>query len=540
MESETIASATERYEKRIASFSEQAKTFDAPSRRYSNLRLAIVLLGTASIFVIPKNNAFGVGVLAGILVFLVILFAIIAFWHQAVEDVLLHARAMTNLNAEGKARINRDWKALPNRVAPSELVNGMLARDLDLFGPVSLFQLVCTANTWEGRKAVAEILVRGIGQDRIPNRQAAVKELAAKLDFRQELECATLPLRNSTLDSDALLGSLHSSSAFVAQQLRRLFCVISPFVLFSLFALNLVGYLPRWPWGFVMTLNYAVSFFRGRSVRKNLKSAMNADRTIGHFIQAFRCVTTESLISPELVELKELLGQAIGKMEKLEGLVSLSKFPGGFVLDVLFLWNLNLARAFGRWWAENGGEFGRWLRAIGRVEEICSFASLLYDNASWTFPNVTSSDRILGQALGHPMIPEQARVDNDARLGPPGRILVVTGSNMSGKTTLLRSIGTNVLLAKAGGPVCAKKFELPWVEMVTSIRAMDSISDGVSLFMAELSSIKVVVEAAHRATQKGNHPVLYLLDEVLLGTNIDERKVITCGLILNLLKCKAI
>ncbi len=117
---------------------------------------------------------------------------------------------------------------------------------------------------------------------------------------------------------------------------------------------------------------------------------------------------------------------------------------------------------------------------------------------------------------------------------------MVTGSNMSGKTTLLRSIGTNVLLARAGGPVCAKKLELSWVEVVTSIRAMDSVSDGISLFMAELSSIKVVVEAAHRATQKGRHPVLYLLDEVLLGTNIDERKVITCGLILNLLKCKAI
>jgi DNA mismatch repair ATPase MutS len=210
-------------------------------------------------------------------------------------------------------------------------------------------------------------------------------------------------------------------------------------------------------------------------------------------------------------------------MEKLEGLVSLSKFPGGFVLDVLFLWNLNLARAFDRWWAD-GGEFGRWLRAIGRVEEICSFASLLHDNESWTFPKFTSSDRILGQAFGHPMIPVRARVDNDARLGPPGRILMVTGSNMSGKTTLLRSIGTNVLLAKAGGPVCAKKFELPWVEVVTSIRAMDSVSDGISLFMAELSSIKVVVEAAHRATLKGSHPVLYLLDEVLLGTNIDERK----------------
>jgi len=135
MESETSASPAERYEKRIAYFSEQAKTFDARSRRYSNLRLAIVLLGAASVIVIPKDNAFGVGILAGFLVLLVILFAIVAFRHQSVEEALLHARAMTNLNAEGKARVDRQWKALPNRSAPSAPVNGMLARDLDLFGP---------------------------------------------------------------------------------------------------------------------------------------------------------------------------------------------------------------------------------------------------------------------------------------------------------------------------------------------------------------------------------------------------------------------
>jgi hypothetical protein len=231
MESETSVSPAERYEKRIAYFSEQAKTFDARSRRYSNLRLAIVLLGAASVIVTPKDNAFGVGVLAGFLVLLVILFAIVAFRHQSVEEALSHARTMTNLNAEGKARVDRQWKALPNRSAPSAPVNGMLARDLDLFGPVSLFQLICTANTWEGRKAVVEVLIGGIEQDRIPNRRAAVKELAAKLDFRQELECATLPLRNSTWDSDALLGSLHSGSAFVGQGLARLFCVLSPFLL---------------------------------------------------------------------------------------------------------------------------------------------------------------------------------------------------------------------------------------------------------------------------------------------------------------------
>src|SRR5260221_12971268 len=100
---------------------------------------------------------------------------------------------MTNLNAEGKARVDRQWNALPNWSAPSAPVNGMLARDLDLFGPVSLFQLICTANTWEGRKAVAEVLIGGIGQDSIPNCQAAGQELAEKIDFPQRLECAKLP-----------------------------------------------------------------------------------------------------------------------------------------------------------------------------------------------------------------------------------------------------------------------------------------------------------------------------------------------------------
>jgi len=189
------------------------------------------------------------------------------------------------------------------------------------------------------------------------------------------------------------------------------------------------------------------------------------------------------------------------------------------------------AMAFEKWWTENRADFTRWLRAIGKLEEICSFASLLHDNPNWTFPRFAAGDRVVAEGLGHPMIPEKARVDNNASVGPPGRILMVTGSNMSGKTTLLRAIGINVLLAKAGGPVCAKELELPWVEVVTSMRAMDSLTEGVSLFMAELSSIKVVIEAAHRATQKCTGMVLYLLDEVLLGTNIDERRVITCRLI---------
>jgi DNA mismatch repair ATPase MutS len=247
-----------------------------------------------------------------------------------------------------------------------------------------------------------------------------------------------------------------------------------------------------------------------------------------------------------LASLKILGQEAFTKMRRLEGLVSLSRLPYspipglGLVLDLLFLWNLNLAMAFEEWWLENGTNFSSWLEASGTLEAICSFASLTHDNPTWSFPEFVADDQIVATGLGHPLISEEKRVGNDVGVGPQGRILMVTGSNMSGKTTLLRAIGINVLLAKAGGPVCATKLALPWVDVVTSMRAIDSVTEGVSLFMAELTSIKAVIETAQRATRAGNGLVLYLLDEILLGTNIDERRVITSRLIQNLLQQRAI
>jgi DNA mismatch repair ATPase MutS len=304
--------------------------------------------------------------------------------------------------------------------------------------------------------------------------------------------------------------------------------------------------LPRWPSGLLLTLNFAVSFWWGRDVRKNLKSASSAGRAIAHYLKAFQYLTAERLSSPELVGLKTLGQEAVAKMRRLEGLVSLSQLPRspipglGIALNVLFLWNLNLAMAFQKWWVENGTNSSRWLEAFGTLEAISSFASLVHDNPAWSFPEFADDDRILAVGLGHPLIPEANRVDNDVSVGPRGQILMVTGSNMSGKTTLLRAIGLNVLLAKAGGPVCVTKLALPWINVVTSMRAMDSVTEGVSLFMAELTSIKAVIEATQRATGTGDGLVLYLLDEILLGTNIDERRVITSRLIQNLLQQRAI
>jgi MutS domain V len=539
-------SPIERYEQRTAHFLEEVKRLETRSRGYSNLRLAIFLIGVVSALIVPKNTPFWVLLLTAFLLLLLVLFIATAIRHQLIEGKLETSREMAHRNEEGKARIARNWKDLPDRSPPAELVSSPLARDLDLFGRASLFDLLCTANTWEGRKAVTQALLSGIERENLKARHAAIRELASRLEFRQLLECATVPLRESAVPGNVLFTPLQVDSKLLQQRLRRWFCLVSPFAFVILLALAVAGFLPRWPIGLLLTLNYAVSFWWGRKIRRNLRSASSAGRALGHYLKAFAHLTAESLASQELASLKILGQEAFTKMRRLEGLVSLSRLPYspipglGLVLNILFLWNLNLAMAFEEWWLENGTNFSSWLEAFGTLEAICSFASLIHDNPTWSFPEFVADDQIVATGLGHPLISEEKRVGNDVGVGPQGRILMVTGSNMSGKTTLLRAIGINVLLAKAGGPVCATKLALPWVNVVTSMRAIDSVTEGVSLFMAELTSIKAVIETAQRATRAGNGLVLYLLDEILLGTNIDERRVITCRLIQNLLQQRAI
>ena len=539
-------SPLERYERRAAHFLEQVKSLEARSRGYSNLRLAIFVIGIITVIIGPKDTPLWILLLTGLILLLLVLFIAAAIRHQVIEERLETSREMVRRNEEGKARIARNWKDLPDRSPPAELVSSLFARDLDLFGSASLFDLLCTANTWEGRNAVAQALLHGIERENLTARHAAIRELAPKLEFRQLLECATLAFRKSAAPVNVFFTPLQVDSKLLQQRLRRWFCFVSPFALVILLALTLTGILPKWPVGLLLTLNYSVSYWFGRKVVKSFKSAIATDREIAQYLQAFRYLAGEQFSSLELAGLKTLGQEAFGKIRKLEGLISLSRLPYspipglGLCLNVLLLWNLNLAVAFEKWWLENGTDFSRWLDAFGKLEEIGSFASLLHDNPTLSFPEFVNDDRIVAQNLAHPLIPATKRVDNDVSVGPEGQILMVTGSNMSGKTTLLRAVGINVLLAKAGGPVCATKLALPWVEVVTSMRAMDSVTEGVSLFMAELASIKAVMEAVQRATRAGDGLVLYLLDEILLGTNIDERRVITCRLIQSLLQQRAI
>jgi DNA mismatch repair ATPase MutS len=224
-----------------------------------------------------------------------------------------------------------------------------------------------------------------------------------------------------------------------------------------------------------------------------------------------------------------------------------------FPVEVVTLWNIHLLWLLERWQRDAGAYVRGWLVALGEMEALIALGTLHFDHPAWTFPELekapeamagdTGSLCVEGQDVAHPLLPPDRAVGNDVLVGPPGTFLLVTGSNMSGKSTLLRAIGVNCILAQMGAPVCAAQLRLPPLTVASSMRVQDSLAQGVSFFMAELQGLKAVVELAEarRADRRaGEIPVLYLLDEILQGTNTAERQIAARHIIQRLLNTGAI
>ncbi|MGH8639175.1 MAG: MutS family DNA mismatch repair protein, partial [Burkholderiales bacterium] len=232
------------------------------------------------------------------------------------------------------------------------------------------------------------------------------------------------------------------------------------------------------------------------------------------------------------------------RLNRILGLAELRASAGifHFVVQAMTLWDFHVFFALERWRSHVGPRVRDWMAAVGELDALSAFAQIKADNPEWDMPDV-AGDRNVFEArnLGHPLIPDDRRVGNDVAVGPPGTLLLITGSNMSGKSTLLRAIGLNTVLAHAGAPACASSLRLPPVDLETSIRVQDSLEHGLSYFMAALARLKGVVDRAHREPAVGDgRTVMYLLDEILQGTNTAERSIAVRGIARHLLKAGAI
>ncbi len=415
------------------------------------------------------------------------------------------------------------------------------AGDVDIFGHGSLFELLSRARTRTGEETLADWLLNPALPGVVRARQEAVSELRSRLDLREDLALLGEGVRSGK-DAQSLASWATAPPWHVSVWFRL-----------TAIALALLGVvtLILWITGFggtpflIAIILGRVFAFMFRTQIDRVVSAVNAaGRDLVLLSGVLGRLEEERFTSPRLVELRAALdveglaaSQQIARLNRLIDLLDAQRNTIFAPVAFLLLWPVQLAIAIERWRLTSGAAVVRWLEAVGEFEALSSLAGHAYERPHDPFPELVDGEtRFEAEGLGHPLIPEPRNVRTDLRLADKGpSVLIVSGSNMSGKSTLLRTLGTNTVLALAGGTVRARRLSLSPLQVGASIRILDSLQAGASRFYAEITRLRQIVELT-----EGPLPVLFLLDEILHGTNSHDRLIGAEGVVRGLLERGAI
>ena len=452
---------------------------------------------------------------------------------RAGEESAWHRRAL--------ARLDGTWPELPSRGDRFVDPHHLYTSDLDIFGPGSVFQWLDETATGAGEERLASWLRSPAPAPEVLKRQAAVRELAGQPDVRRDLAVSGRLAVRGRPSPRAFLAWAEAPQRLTRIAWVRPLAWVLPACTLVTAVLAGLGGVPRLvPWLGVLAQLGVVALTRASLAEAwvALDTAEASGATLGG---AFARVERARFESPLLVRLSDGFSPAGApvsiRMRQFRRLLRLAESRRNQlhpVVNLLTLWDVNVFSRLEDWRRLNGPLVRGWLDALAEVEALCCLGNLAADRPDFAWPEVDDGQAHLGaEAVWHPLL--RGAVPNDVELPRPGFLLLVTGSNMSGKSTLLRALGVNAVLALAGAPVAARRFALGPVRLATSMRVQDSLSGGVSFFHAEVLRLKAVLDAAAAATGQA----LVLLDEILLGTNSGERRVASREVLRLLLEARA-
>jgi hypothetical protein len=467
-------------------------------------------------------------------------FLAVVAYHSRILRLRDLAQRAVAFYKRGLARIEDRWAGTGATGERFSDPHHVYASDLDLFGLGSLFELLSTARTRMGEEMLANWLLAPAVIHEIAERHAAVGELRDQLDLREDL---------AVLGDDAGVGLIpegllrwaEAPGGMRPEWLRPLSVILC---ILAIAGAVVWGY---WdlatPLIAILAVEGILTYRLKSRIEEVLLSSEHVFRDLSLLSGLLARVERHTFSSPRLQSLQQnLLSYGLKSSEtirRLKTIVDLSDSRRNLImaaLDIPLMYSVQVAFAAERWRRAHGHAVRSWLSAIGTIEALLSLSTYSYEHPADPFPELVEDAPCFGAtSIRHPLIPSRTCVPNDVHLSATTRVLLISGSNMSGKSTLLRTVGINTVLAMAGAPVRAQRLRLTPLQVGASIRINDSLQEGSSRFYSEITRLRKLFDLAG-----GNPPLLFLLDELLQGTNSNDRRVGAEGVLHALLKRGAI
>jgi len=524
------------YQQQIKDLQSQLKKLQQKKSAFGWLRFGSIA-GIVAAFYLLWSLGIWYVIIAGIA--LLTLFIRLLYADLKNKSAIDHTNNLIKINEDELKFLDGNYHDFPagNEHIPAD---HLYANDLDIFGKASLFQYINRTTSEMGSSQLAGYLQFPAEPDLILQRQIAVKELSKKIEWIQDLQAKGKEKQINFSTKTRLDNWIEEPPVFSGYKPWKWLRYLLPAIIISIVALYIFDVVASGVFYFFLLLFAAIAYQVNKYVapiHEKLSKIAAELEALSQSIAHVENATFESTLLKELqssfFHQNKNVSLDISKLRKLLDKLDLRyNLVISLPFNILFLWNLQQVLDLEKWKFDQQKNIHAWFDTLGHIEALNSFGVLHFNEPDWTIPNIVPGYFFIeGKNIGHPLLSKKKRINNDIDIQHDAELMLVTGSNMAGKSTYLRSIGVNVVLAMAGAPVCATHFKVSHVQIISSMRITDNLAESTSTFYAELKKLKTIIEKVNAGEK-----VFILLDEILRGTNSLDRHTGSVALVKQLIK----
>jgi DNA mismatch repair ATPase MutS len=531
----------ENYQTRIEKYTQEAQKIRQRVYFMGFVRLIEFLTGISLVIILFESKLYTSGNL--VIVGFGFLFLYLVKIHASLKEKKQHIDNLVQIN-------QKEAEALQGNISAFDTGKELMSiehpyeYDLDILGEKSLFQFLNRTCSALGKYTLADWLkYPQKDKEEILARQAAIQELKDKIDWRQNLGALASLADEKQAEKDNILAWLKEPPILLKNKIYPVLLLALPLITLALTGLAIFGFIPVNILFLFSLINLViVALHSGNFVKQASQISLRA-KFLKKYSRLLEAIEKETFASAKLQSLQKQLVHdhktASQHLKTLSGIINNIEQGAslvGVIFNSLFLWNLQFLFRLEKWQANLQDDIDHWFASVGEIDALASLANLHYNYPEYAFPQVSDKQYVLkADELGHPLLKPEIRVNNPIDLSDLGQLMLITGANMAGKSTYLRTVGVNLVLAMTGAPVCAKRFDFQPIDIYTSMRTKDSLQENESFFYAELKRLKMVIDQLSEGKT-----IFVILDEILKGTNSADQHTGSQALIEQLIKLKGV